>query len=545
MESSVSLNDNLNLRDFIGAITDFIREGGSADAQPKNIVGFFSVVLDLPILVDGKKDPTINMLQKLLSGNIPLGTGAVQALAEEICSGAKDPLLREKLGMVADTVAACGNEKKLYGLLCSRLSLRFFAPEEKHALQHMAEQGEYVSFLLALLKHGFSALYNLPCFFAERLYAEAITCDYDSPHRFALMKLAAENGNRDAAMEYGNYLARSGPDSGAEDYFMMALPKPSAAWAFTYLIEIGWTSDKWIERFRSAFRTEEKLASEELREHLAELEGLCCIEKESRKAETMLFVYRAYFCLAYQGFFKAFNSLAKLLEQGEVYFAGPEGEQKAEQLCRSYRRAGIGASNVLAALNEGRRLMEKRMTNNEYAPDSEEEQYMRELLELAAGMELRDANFYLATYLEYEGKRDPGLTERREQALEHYRLAVKQDVYNNGMDGRLWLQLGKISDSPEEKTEFLTKALKKKQWEAAYYLAELEAKQYMAGGNAANLHLLTALELLRDNLELLTGETREKAKKLQRALESLSEDIGSSAERPALITERELLHERK
>ncbi len=524
MDRTIRLNDPLNLRDLIAKLTDHIRLYGAGEASPKNIVGFFALILTGADTGETRKDNRITTMQRLLSGNIPYGSAAVQALAGEICSGERDGPLLESLEKLARAIRECAYDGDLIGDLYEQCSFRFFSPEELQTLRFLHLKGDTPRFLLVLLKHAFATLYNIPCFFAQRMYDEAITCDWDSPHRYALMKLAADSGNRDAAMEYANFLARRyGQSSDADRYFLLALPKPEAVWSLANRIELRWVGEDRVPEFRRALRIEDKLGGPEFAAFREELEGVGYGGPEPERAETMLFLYKVYFYLAYQDFFKGFHSMAKQLETGTICFSGPGGEAKTLRLRLKYRAAAIRASNVISFLSEGNRALRQLTAEEECRPDPEEEGRMLELLGLAADTDLLYGNLYLGEYYEYRSRREPQLRRYRETAKEYYLRAERLDTNGDGRGGRLWLRLGVVSDTPEEKRLCFEKALEAGEWDAAYYLAEMESKLYLSGGKTSRLHLFSAAKLLKDHLSLISKDNAELAKLLYRALVSAIE----------------------
>ncbi len=525
MNSMIPLNDPMNLRDFITLLTDHIRDHGSGDASPKNIVSFFTLILTGTDTAETRKESMVSMMQRLLSGNISYEAKTIQMLAREICSGDQDDSLLERLAPVVCAVGSCPDEADFYGILYKQCSFRFFSPEELELLGDLLQKKDYPRYLLAMLKHGFDTLYNIPCFFAQRMYEEAITCDWDSPHRFALMKIAADNGNRDAAMEFANYLARRfGKDSDADRYFKMALPKQEAVWSLANRIEIEWISQDRVPDFRSALRVEDKIAGPEFDACREELEGIMYAGPDPDRSETMLFLYKVYFYLAYQDFFKGFHSMAKQLETGMIRFSGPGGDAKAAMLTQKYRTAARKASNVISLLSEGTSILESIKNEGEFEPGSEKERRMLELLALAADMDLLYGNYCLGAYYEYASHKDPDRRMNRETARMYYQRAEELDVNKDGRNGLLWLKLGLVSDSAEDKQHFLEKALDAKQWDAAYYLAEMEQKQYLSGGKAARLHLYNAVKLLKEYLPLISETNKKMAELLYRVLVSAIED---------------------
>ena len=199
MKTEYRLNDTLNLRELIETVVDHIRTYSSADTQPRTILSFLNMLLSGLNLVGGSVESWITILQKVFSGNISYTKA--DALAKQICSDNLDDGLLSNLSSVTAVIAKLPEEELFYLKLQQRVSLRFFSTSEIEHLKTQLDQKNYSAYLLALLKHSFSRLHNIPCFFAERIYEEALTYDYDSKLRFALMREAAVNGNKNAALE--------------------------------------------------------------------------------------------------------------------------------------------------------------------------------------------------------------------------------------------------------------------------------------------------------------------------------------------------------
>ncbi|MBO4676590.1 MAG: hypothetical protein J5633_03480 [Oscillospiraceae bacterium] len=521
MSEKMQFNDPLNLRDLISTITEFIRINGS-DAHPKTIIGFLAIILTGSDTDTTRKESSVVTIQRVMSGNIHYRAAAVQKLANDICSGRKDGELLERLSLIGRTIESCEEGDSFFaGRLYKQCSFRFFSADELRTLRDYLDQRSYARFLLALVKHAFDTLYNLPYFFAERMYDEATTCDWDSPHRFALLKLSADAGSRDAAYDYANFLARSrrtGDDSDADVYYMKAVPKPEALWSLVNRIEDRWISDAKVPGIRNTLRIEEKLSGSDFAAYRDELAGIAYGGPEPDRAETMIWMYKVFFFLSYSGFFKGFHSMAKQLETGAIRFDLPDGEIKAKQLRQKYRAAAIKASSVLSLLSEGTIMIRGKMASGEYDPESESERQMLELLSLSADTDLLYGSFRLGEYYEYASRKNPLQKQKyREQARSYYLRAEQLDTDGNGCGGMLWLRMGLISDSLEEKQKYLEKALAAKQWDAAYHLSEIDSQQ-LPSGKDAQLHLLNAVKRLKKHLPLISNEKRKDAETLYRAL---------------------------
>ena len=253
-----------------------------------------------------------------------------------------------------------------------------------------------------LLDKCTGSLRNIPCFYAERIYEEALTYDYDSKLRFALMREAAVNGNKNAALEYGNYLAKTGPYEEAFEYLLLAVPLQPAIWNLAFLIEKRWIGTEQAKRCRTELKIEDKLSTgKEFVDVISELDGLTRLSGDHIRAEELVFTYKTYFYLANRGFYKAFNSMAKLLLNGVASFSGDTGEEKRQTLCRKYLQTAIAGNNVTAMSNEGNRLLIHRKAEDLFDPNSVEEQYMVELLSIGSEMDFMHACYYLGNYYEY------------------------------------------------------------------------------------------------------------------------------------------------
>lgn len=512
-----TLNDALNLRGLIEMVTEHIRIHGSSESQPRTILAFLNLLLGETVLPDGNTGVWVSTLQKILSGN--LSYTKAEPLAKMICSGELDEALQKNLSVLTAVVADLPGADALYGKLLQCVSLRFFSEEERTSLTEKVEKHAYPEFLLMLLRHSFERMYSIPCFYAERLYQEALTYNYDSRLRFALMQEAAVNGSKNAALEYGNYLAKTGPYEEAFEYLIMAAPLPPALWNIAYLIENRWTTSEQYRRFKAVIKPEEKLTSG--REFAAvkhELDGLHCPNANPVRAEELVFVYKLYFYLAYRGFFKAFNSMAKMLEYSGLEFDGKDGKQKAETLHGQYIRSAIAGSNVTAMFNEGKRLLECRKAENQFDPNSTEEKIMKELLTVAADMDFLHACYYLGTYYEYVAVRGAdGISKKQIREMYERVAALETDI--SDISGQLYLRLGRLAENSEEQIRWFEKALAAGSSDAAYSLALCYCD--ICHEEQWPRYLLKAVKLLEDNMPYMSSAYKEKSLTLQKTITSM------------------------
>ena len=545
MNKFKSLNDPLNLRDLIDQITAHVRTEGPSDAQPRTLNKFIESLLanvTVPVSTTKKKveEYWADALQKVFSGNIHYSK--LKSLADEITSGKLNGLLLVNLQRIVDEISTLPKAEKLYSRLWEDVSKRFFPESEISELQSYLDQdgknvADKAAFLLILLKHGFSTLYNLPCFFSERIYEEALTYDYDTPLRFSLMREAAENGNRSAALEYGNYLAKNEKYEEAFRFLLIATPLPSAVWNLAYLIENmegnkekEWVGNEQLRQFRSELKIEEKTGKDEnCVPFLDELEDLVYTGDKPAYADAYLTAYRTYFFLAHRDFFKAYNSMAKLLEQGKIGFSGPDGDAKAALLRSRYSSIAIAGGNVMALSNEGNRLRREREEQKLYDSSSSDEQYVKELLTVAAERDFMHARYFLGMYKEYalaHGADDISLKE----IVNEYREAEELDHDGTGMRGRLYIRIAKLEKNRDLKIKYYEKALEKGEnaqgkelddmARAAYALSYALLMKYCSESEQDVELLSRALDILNAMMNRMPNDHREDADKLKDALES-------------------------
>lgn len=496
---NISLNDQLNLRDYIVYCVDFIKANCSIDAQPRTIISFFFQILKGLRDVSSSKDTVIKTLQKLFSGNVSFDNTIIAALGEDILSSQYDDVLTDNLRPMCDAIRSTNKTSAFYSQIMNMVSLRFFDEGERRTLREKIEGGEHESAHLLLLKHGFATLYNIPCFFAERMYEEALTYEYDSPLRYALMKTAAENGNKNAAIEYGNYIVKKGAYTEAFAYLMMALPLQSAMWNLAFLIEKARVGEEEEKQFRAGIRIEEKLAAEELTPYQKELDSIIYTGNNPSQAASILFCYKVYFYLAHHGLYKGYNSMAKLLSNSTVSLSidAPGSKECSFALRDRYWRAAISGCNLTAISNEGNRLFrEELVLEPAYEPQNPKVIYMRELMEVAASMQLMHASYNLGNYYEFDAAHSTTPIKNRAQIKEIYQKAAALDLDGTGMNGNLYYRLGVLAEKREEKQSFYERALLNGKPDAAYQLALICFDQFQKKGKTH--YLLKAENYLRE-----------------------------------------------
>lgn len=474
-----SLNDPLNLRDYISFVVEHIRRYESNDLQPRTIVGFLSAAFDgidfRPCLssastIEKSVDLAVVTLQKLFSGNVHYTK--ISKISDGIISGEYDKFLLANFDAIDKSICQTGHPELLYRPLMQMASPRFFSGEELKNLQQQLDEKRHAQVHLIILKHCFATLYNVPCFFADRMYEEALTYDFDSAMRFALMKTAAQNGNKRAALEYGNYVAKAGPYQEAFNYLLIALPLPAAIWNATYLVEMRQVDEEQELQLRSALKIEEKIAaSKEFDAARNEIEAIAFTGENPADAQRILFCYSVYFYLAYKGFYKAFNSMAKLLAEGTVGVYDANWEITSTSLCEKYWAAAIAGGNITAISNVGNKQFRRMVKEDAYEPGSPKTQYVEELMSVAASMDFMRANYNLGNYYEFVAEHSDNPPKSRREIEEIYEYAASLDTDGNGVNGDLYFRIAQLSCDNDKKQRSYEKALALGRYDAAYYLA--------------------------------------------------------------------------
>lgn len=510
MTKQYSLNDTLNLRDSILMITDHIKVYGRAVDEPRTLVKFIEQLLS-GTMSDGAKLETIKKeLQKAFSGNLPLSKleSLLQIFDDEGCRTA----VYNNLCTIAQTLYNVSGSDAFFQTVLKKISLRFFTQDEKETLNALVSAGKYSDFLYQIIRHGVRTPYNVPCFFADRIYDEALTYDYDSPMRYALMQTAADNGNKRAALEYGNYLAKHGPYDPAFDYLLLALPIQAALWNLACLIETHKVGPDRLNQFKLTAKIDERLSAAEFSNLRQELDATICSAENSIQYENLTYAYKTYFYLAQKGFFKAYNSLAKLLTLKQIIIKSDCTAFSAETLARKYYQKAIQGGNVIAMCNEGSRLL-KQQIGSAYAPGSTQEQYMLELMQISAEADVVRSYYNLGVYYEYAAKHSSVPLKSREEIRAIYARALELDIDKSGIRGDLLIRLGKLSRDPWIQKDYFEQALQCGSSDAAYYLAREYYNRYAGDWNDYRKRQFNSL--IEDNMPYMSIEIKRETQSLQ------------------------------
>lgn len=474
------LNDPINLKDLILSFTTHLR-WGNPKVGLDTLVSFLDCLLDDLGLTE-EEYPELPLkrlvpeMQKLLSGNI--SPRKMSSLSEAICLGRLDVPLKRNILTIVRAVSDAPSADALWEDLLQKVSKPHFPSEEIRFLEeniHLRTEEGYVACLLLLVKHCFARLNNIPAFAGRRIYEEALTYDYDQPARFRLLREAADYGNKQAALEYGNYMNRTRaggvpPQDAAEAfrYTMMALPLPSAMWNLAYQLESLQLTREQMDDLWYVLKIDDKLRSDELVPHLSELQPVSCDAAPKEVRFAYLFAYKINFYLAHTGFAKGFNSMAKFLSVDRFCFTMAENELFSDKKALSdhYYREAIAGGCVSAMQTVG--IAGYKELKDGVNHDLDRLQYTEQLLQTAAhyGMN-RSIETLGMFYIECLPEPD------YERARKCFIRSLERQK-----SGTAYYWLAKTEDTREEKINLLRMALERGYAPAAYDYAIAEQESY-------------------------------------------------------------------
>lgn len=596
-----SIIDTLNLRDYILLVVEFIKKWGSPKASPRTTLSFlkdlFSGADFRYLYKDGAPpnktaeksvDDFADTIQRMFTGNVHYSR--LNALSNDIVSGTYDKLLLSNLDAICKSIDSTSHPEYLYSHIMRLVSCRFFSDSEKNDIKVFYEEGLHNYLHLVIVKHAFASLYNIPCFFAERIYQDALTYDFDSPLRFSLLKVSADYGNKVASLEYGNYLAKTpnaarqvykiprnvtawmksmaeemeacplkkqiklvisgellseSPTDEADDldntstpnypeafkYLLAAFPLPAAIWNAAFLLEQHFLGNEQEEELRSALRIQEKIDASEFNNVRDELSSVIYTGGIPEEASTMLFLYSVYFYLAYRGFSKAFNSMAKLLHTGTVSVYSAVSSHTTENLKEKYWAYGIRGGNPTAIANYGNKLLRDIEDSHTFDPDSEKTHLTEELLTVAASLDFMRANYGLGRFYEYAGKYVDHPFKTPSGILEIYKYAAKLDRDGDGVGGDLYFRMAALTNDQRKKKEYYQKALTAGKYDASYHLALLIFREYQATGRRELL--LGANEYLINHRSFISSEIKPLADLLSQTINNEVMRLGNGVNNDA------------
>lgn len=585
-----AFNDPLNLRDYTALVVDFIKKWGGAELSPRSTLSFLITLFsgkDYSFLFKENSASTksaeksvkdlAETIRRLFTGNVHFSR--MESLSVQIVSGEYDLLFLKNLETICTAIDSTSRSDAFYSHLLQLVSRRFFTESEERDIRVFYEEGMFSYLHLVIIKHAFASLYNIPYFYADRLYEDAQTYDYDSPLRFSLMRISADCGNKNAALAYGNYLAKSTtptnqnlpvdiadwmekeiktmdacplrtkicnllsersnahiflendtkrsqarrrPDyDEAFRYLLIAFPLPAAIWSAAYLIEQGYLGREQESLLKATLKVHEKI--EKLKEFDGvrdELATVVYTDDDPEKAETLLFVYSVYFFLAYSGFSKGFNSMAKLLHLGKISVYSAEYPFTTESLREKYWINAIKGGNPTAILNCGDKQLREIEASGTFDSHAGKEVFTEELLTVASNLKFMKGNYYLGCFYQYAAQIRSQPLKSQADLLEIYKTAEELDQSGDGVEGDLFYRIASLTNDPNERKSEYQKALQAGKTEASYHLALSLFNEYKVHKKIELL--LNAQEYLKNYIFFLDQGVRPSATFL---LERIDEEL--------------------
>jgi len=503
-----SIIDPFNLRDFIKIVVEFLRQNDDFSSI-RTTLDFLEILLDgVGEPVDAKKKPKpISDVQKVLSGNI--SWDKLEYILDE------SEQIHKNCKKIADEIEKNPHYCAFLNELVSRADRKFFEDRELENLSialntNKGYQTQEIVYIF--LCHGLHTLNRIPAQLAHTLYDEAQTLDYNQPMRYALLKEAAAYGCREAALEFGNYAnrIRNRPLSTEEiheafTYTMMAVPLNPALWNLAFLLEQDSLSKQQIQILKDSIKIEDKIAGLKKREQ-EELHCVVCLS-DNQKREAYELAYKINFYLAYKGFTKSYNSLAKYLSLEKYGFQLSSNSlfEKKDDLIEYYYRKAIAGGNVLAMHNFANKLLkQKPMEDSDVS-------FTENLLKTAIEKGMNSSYSALGLLYMDGGKPDQAKTCLL-QALEH-----------SEKKGMILYNLGILEPKLDEKVKFFLKAIQEGYADAAIDYALCEHTLFNL--DEKTIHLRNAINILQQFAHTASVEKRNVFIDIQNNLEEILEKV--------------------
>ncbi|MEE3459329.1 MAG: hypothetical protein VZQ75_05695 [Candidatus Faecousia sp.] len=513
------VNDPLNLKALIQMIGDFVREsrdsGSRADASapPRNAYAFFRFVLsDIFPETNNPDEPrrllleaAILKLQKLLSGNLRpdnLRNGKDDVF-DVIFQNESQVQLQANIRKLTDVLWKLQGSSEFFHELVRNVSPRYFTSSQKSELIGFYNEKNYRLLLFHIVRHAFETTNNLPVFFAERTYQEALLSEPQSPQQLALMRIAADNGHADAALIYGNYLKMQRRWNDAYTYFRKAVPGDCALWSIAELLEKGLIPLDDLDT--KLQRTIEDMINDlpKVRYELANVE---CHEKNPTRYESLATAYKIYFVLAYQrGFSRAWNDLARMLESPLLDYPSTGWTDK-NGMIRMYRSNAFFGTSAQALYDWADGFSTDLLGSSDASDGAKEEMriWAEEMLEAAANLGSAKAAYKMALL------QKDALHDTENSPLVWLNLALRLD--STGVNGNVYREMARLLPNGEKKTEDLKLAIRYGCADAAYDLAKLYFDAYLMSDRED--YLKDSYRFLWANLNKMSEEVKSSAKKL-------------------------------
>lgn len=222
---------------------------------------------------------------------------------------------------------------------------------------------------------------NLPKFYANRLFYEAMTLTYASDMQKFMFKEAADIcrnmsqssiASCESACNYANLMYSKDPEL-ACDYFLTAASKlPSAWWEIGFLIETGKLSEKTVlfldRKISNDFAEElskiQVLKSNDIVNRAIPLAFRSKSFSDIIEENNLITCFKLYYAVSQKYYFsKAYNSVGKLLINNIVYVidvdTGDFSESENYNLATDFLYKAMAMGNINAMVNMGEHLYQE------------------------------------------------------------------------------------------------------------------------------------------------------------------------------------------
>ena len=573
MARKMGLNDELNLKGLILHITSVFKDNDNL-IGPDTAAKFLETLIQgiekvdvskYSFLQDGvkprkrgknKKDhskyspPKVADIQKALSGNVTLDK--LELFSKLVQLGAYNEVFKKNIRPLVLEMERNDHIDDFCDSTDQMISPRYFTAEEYSSLHLASDVKDYTAYILVLLRHSFSHLENIPAYYAQRVYEQAQTFDYDSPSRYALMREAADNGIVQACIELGNYLAKrddyTKPLSDEEvlkfeealHYFLIAREYDPALWNIGFILGNYNIPKKTVSHINQVLRVNSKIKNLDPAIVANELEVI----KPSPYIENpsaVILAYKIQFYLAFKKdrFAKSLNSMGNMLYTRKVLVDETSAQISAKYLINKYRNLAADGQDLFAITNRGSEWIKKILNNDGIIVlNPEESAANMQLLYVSANAKMKRglynlavAEYYLLTsgIINSENAKLFGVSAPLEISTvkKHLLEALKENQENSQLEGELYYRLGAL-ESPineAERLEFFTKAAACGQADAVY---ELSLRQYLRDRDD-----YIALDRIRADLYLALEQMSEKKEAALELIHQIDRRLLSHAATPA------------
>ena len=544
MLDEYNIFDEINFVTLVNKIVDFSKANKEYNSAIQKYDAIKNVVEEIFPFGFEERSKEINRLRKLFSyGALPENFEVLRKIVDDKkfkpkvmeCAYNIESAIRDERNAVSRVSGAF-----FLAQLKENCIPPFFNDEEMDEIEktYNTPLAHNSNFLGLLFVHAFRNIaITTPDLLAKRVFHEALTLSDSNPMKMKLLKCAADYGNGYAALMYANQVYKDTPT--ALEYFLKASnckeSESNALWEIAFMCERHKIPEELLERINDSVNIDKKIndviqvrnkiddrdeipynANTPYRDIILGypltinevMETTNFIKHDHRKQYALkLYLYVAKKDLAFP---KAFNSLGKILLGDYIspFDAVPVEHIDAKKLsfAKNYLSIAINLKNTNAMVNMAVYYHNQHKLFLSGAHDTditdEEKKMMRNYFQTAANFKEGLAMRYLGEILIEEKKYT--------EAKECLKFAADK---NDSPSCRSYGKLCVVDGKKEEAKEYFEKALKFKNYDAAYDLASLYLEKYVSSSDTLRItYLQFALHLLEENYDMMSADYKEKAR---------------------------------